>query len=205
MRPSSRSQKRHPHLRRTSLTDRGLASTLVITEANMNLGSLSRCNGSLCFVKTAATALALLMAFALAIIATPAAQAQNLTVLYSFTGGADGEWPVAGLAFDAAGNLYGTAAFTYGLDEGPGTVFELRHSGGIGWVFTTLYSFTGGSDGAGPASRVTIAPDGTLLSTTTSGGLHICSDEYCGTFFRLRPSPTAPKTVLAPWNETVLY
>jgi uncharacterized repeat protein (TIGR03803 family) len=31
------------------------------------------------------------------------------TVLYSFTGGADGSFPVAGLVRDAAGNLYGTA------------------------------------------------------------------------------------------------
>jgi uncharacterized repeat protein (TIGR03803 family) len=35
----------------------------------------------------------------------------NETVLYSFTGGADGASPVAGLVRDAAGNLYGTAYF----------------------------------------------------------------------------------------------
>ncbi len=38
------------------------------------------------------------------------------TVLYSFTGGADGAAPVAGLVRDAAGNLYGTAYF--GGDSG---------------------------------------------------------------------------------------
>jgi len=38
------------------------------------------------------------------------------TVLYSFTGGADGASPVAGLVRDAAGNLYGTAYF--GGDSG---------------------------------------------------------------------------------------
>ena len=32
----------------------------------------------------------------------------NETVLYSFTGGSDGADPLAGLVFDAAGNLYGT-------------------------------------------------------------------------------------------------
>jgi uncharacterized repeat protein (TIGR03803 family) len=35
----------------------------------------------------------------------------NETVLYSFTGGADGASPLAGLIRDAAGNLYGTAFF----------------------------------------------------------------------------------------------
>jgi len=45
------------------------------------------------------------------------------TVLYSFTGGADGAKPVAGLVRDAAGNLYGTT--TEGGTYGYGTVFEL--------------------------------------------------------------------------------
>jgi uncharacterized repeat protein (TIGR03803 family) len=32
------------------------------------------------------------------------------TVLYSFTGGADGAYPVGGVIFDSAGNLYGTTS-----------------------------------------------------------------------------------------------
>jgi len=38
------------------------------------------------------------------------AQAQSFTVLHSFTGGADGASPAAGLTLDKAGNLYGTAS-----------------------------------------------------------------------------------------------
>jgi len=45
------------------------------------------------------------------------------TVLYSFTGGADGADPVAGLVRDAAGNLYGTTQL--GGASNSGMVFEL--------------------------------------------------------------------------------
>jgi len=51
------------------------------------------------------------------------------TVLYSFTGGADGRQPQAGLIQDPAGNLYGTTAFggyfSPGCDIGCGVVFKL--------------------------------------------------------------------------------
>jgi uncharacterized repeat protein (TIGR03803 family) len=51
------------------------------------------------------------------------------TVQYSFTGGSDGSGPVAGLVRDAAGNLYGIAAFGGDLSGcsgyGCGTVFKL--------------------------------------------------------------------------------
>ena len=46
------------------------------------------------------------------------------TLLYSFTGGADGGSPVSGVIRDAAGNLYGT---TYsGGKESAGVVFKLK-------------------------------------------------------------------------------
>lgn len=44
-------------------------------------------------------------------------------VLYSFTGGADGASPQAGLVMDAQGNLYGTASA--GGSSGAGAVFEV--------------------------------------------------------------------------------
>lgn len=45
------------------------------------------------------------------------------TVLHDFGSGADGQNPIAGLIFDALGNLYG--ATPYGGNFGNGTVFEL--------------------------------------------------------------------------------
>ena len=51
----------------------------------------------------------------------------------------DGEFPVGGLIFDSAGNLYGsTVAGGY---YGDGTVYELSPSGNY-WYFSSLYSFS---------------------------------------------------------------
>jgi len=47
----------------------------------------------------------------------------KLTSLYSFTDGADGGRPYAGITLDASGNLYG--ATTVGGFYSEGTLFEL--------------------------------------------------------------------------------
>ena len=53
----------------------------------------------------------------------------NYTVLHSFTGGSDGEFPGGGLVMDTTGNLYGTASgggvFSSNCPGGCGTVFKL--------------------------------------------------------------------------------
>ncbi len=145
------------------------------------------------------------------------ASAQNFTVLHSFTGGADGAHPYAGLTMDRAGNFYGTA-FSGGLmnnycstyyDVGCGTVFKLAHSGS-GWTLTPIYSFQGqtANDGNFPQARVIFGPDGALYGTTAVGGVDVqnCTDLICGgTVFRLMPPATACKSVLCPWTETVLH
>ena len=151
---------------------------------------------------------ALAIAFLLIVVATPA-QAQTFNVLHNFTGGSDGGNPYSGLTKDKAGNLYGTALY-YGI--GYGTAFQLKHKGS-GWVFNLLYSFAGGNDGAGPqfdGGALVVGPDGTIYGTTNGGGGGGCQGSGapypgCGTVFNLRPSPTACKAALCPWNETVLY
>ena len=75
-----------------------------------------------------ATSISTLLLIALIAAAHPAT-AQTFTVLHSFTGGADGSNPAAGLAMDAAGNLYGTAS-TGG--NGYGTVYKLTHREVVG-------------------------------------------------------------------------
>lgn len=130
------------------------------------------------------------------VLIPPSAQAQTYKVLHNFTG-ADGENPSAGLTMDRAGNLYGTTI--YGGAAASGTVFKLSHSGSS-WVLNTLYSFTGGDDGGYPQARVIIGSDGSLYGTTSAGGY-----QGYGAVFNLRPQPSACKTALCPWSETVLY
>lgn len=130
------------------------------------------------------------------------ALAQTLTVLHSFTGGADGGNPYAGLTRDAAGHLYGTAE---NGGAGYGTVFEVKRAGS-GWTFAPLYTFAGRDDGASPDGRVTIGPNGTLYGVTAyGGGTTNCSGKGCGTVYNLRPPPRACTSALCPWTETVLH
>jgi uncharacterized repeat protein (TIGR03803 family) len=89
------------------------------------------------------------------------------TTLYSFTGGADGGKPMSEVAIDAAGNIYGTAAF--GGADGNGTVFKLVRSAG-GYTFQLLYSFTGGADGAVPQGNVVLDRAGNLYGASGEGG-----------------------------------
>jgi len=125
-------------------------------------------------------------------------QAQTLTVLHTFTGGADGYEPFAGVTLDQQGRIYGTT-YSGGSHEA-GVVYRVVR-GGEGWVLSPIYTF--GSldhDGSTPLSRVVFGPGGLLYGTTNYGGA-----ENQGTVFSLRPPAAACKTALCPWEETILY
>src|SRR5271157_94942 len=116
------------------------------------------------------------------------------TVLYSFTGGADGGRPVAGLVQDAQGNLYGTTASGGDLaclaPYGCGTVFKVDMTGNE----TVLYSFTGtGGDGIQPLAGLVLDTLGNLYGTTSQGGDPACTNG-CGTVFKV--DTTGKETVL---------
>jgi uncharacterized repeat protein (TIGR03803 family) len=112
------------------------------------------------------------------------------SVVYTFTGGNDGDYPMSTLLSDKKGNLYGTA--NGGGAFGNGTVFKLAPDG----KFTTLYAFAGGADGAGPQAGLIQDADGNFYGTTRSGGgATRCGTYGCGTVFRLTPDG----------KETVLY
>ena len=100
------------------------------------------------------------------------------TVLYSFTGGADGGNPFGGVTRDSTGALFGTVenGGSQSLDRqyqaGPeishgccrGLVYELNGTG-----FSVLYTFTGNNDGGNPACDLALN-NGVLYGTTLSGG-----------------------------------
>lgn len=115
-------------------------------------------------------------------------------VLYSFTGGSDGELPYAGLVFDEAGNLYGTAVSGGRVTgvcspSGCGTVFRLSPPAAPGnsWSETTLHEFRAGretaSDGSTPYSSLIFGKYGALYGTTIAGG----GSGGFGTVFRIQP------------------
>jgi uncharacterized repeat protein (TIGR03803 family) len=93
------------------------------------------------------------------------------TVLYSFTGGADGGYPFAALIRDSSGNLYGTTSAGGRVNRlclrgTCGVVFKLSATG----TETILHSFTRGFDGAEPYAGLTQDAAGNLYGTTSDGG-----------------------------------
>ena len=132
----------------------------------------------------------------------------NEQVLYNFTG-SEGATPLARLIFDSTGNLYGTArsggiANSAICPLGCGAVFELSPPvvPTDPWTETTLYQFTGGSDGGIPYTAVLRDTLGRLYGTASSGGANNWQDTGDnGTVFRLNP-PTYPG---GPWTQTLLH
>jgi uncharacterized repeat protein (TIGR03803 family) len=123
------------------------------------------------------------------------------SVLYNFTGGADGAVPNGKLFLDrVTGRLFGTA-YEGGNQNGVcasagcGVVFSVDPSTG---KETVLYAFTGLEDGAGPASGLIARQTGNsttgtsydLYGTTQLGGLpNGCGGQGCGTVFSLTLRP----------------
>ena len=85
------------------------------------------------------------------------------TVLYRFSGGADGSRPAAGLVRDENGNLYGTTIA--GGASGNGAVFKLDHAG----AEMVLHSFTA-VEGVEPSCQLVRDSRGNLYGTTLDGG-----------------------------------
>jgi uncharacterized repeat protein (TIGR03803 family) len=103
---------------------------------------------------------------------TPSGQSWTHTVLYNFTGGADGGQPYGGVTLDAQGNLYGSAVVGgtgHACEDGCGVAYKLTKSGNT-WTQTVLHNFTGGNDGSGPGGRLTLDQNGDLYGMTPTGG-----------------------------------
>ena len=125
------------------------------------------------------------------------------SILYSFQGGGDGEYPAAPL-IAIKGTLYGETANGGGASfcsdsNGCGTAFELAPST-LATANASFTCFKEKSDGAYPEGGLT-AIDGALYGTASGGGegIHVCTDSRgCGVVFELAPSSSG-------YTEKVLY
>lgn len=126
----------------------------------------------------------------LMMVSASLALGQTETVLYNFTGGADGVQP-RGVVFDGVGNLFGTTM---------NTVFELSPNSGGGWTLTTLYTFSTTAGGLLPNGGLIFDKKGNLYGTTYGGGQSSACKVIggCGVVFKLSPSASG-------WVERVLY
>jgi uncharacterized repeat protein (TIGR03803 family) len=103
------------------------------------------------------------------------------TILHSFAGGSDGNYPMASLVEDKKGNLYGTTTLGGGSgcinNDGCGTVFEVTQSG----TEKILHSFGDGSSGFYTYGSLVADGQGNIYGTTVFGG----STQW-GTVFTLK-------------------
>jgi len=104
--------------------------------------------------------------------------AGKLTTLYRFTGGTDGGSPLGGLTLGTDGNFYGTSRD--GGTSNRGTIFKITPGSSL----TTLYNFTGGSDGQSPLAPPIEGLDGNFYGTAQS------SPTLGGTVYKITPSGT---------------
>jgi uncharacterized repeat protein (TIGR03803 family) len=117
----------------------------------------------------------------------------NETVLHSFTGGTDGEYPLGGLVLDAANDLYGTTEEGGGTGcggAGCGIVFEIDATG----KERVLYAFAGPPDGQFPVATLIRDAVGNLYGTTFQGGFYGTG----GTVFKI--DSAGKETVLHSFN-----
>jgi uncharacterized repeat protein (TIGR03803 family) len=124
---------------------------------------------------------------------TPSGGGWTESVLYSFTGGSDGEH-IRGMTFDDQGNIYGVAAYggNSDCDYGCGTVYKLTRSKS-GWRKTTLHVFQQGINGGWPGPLIRDKA-GNLFGLTEAYG----PDNNGGTVWELSPSHGG-------WTFTMLH
>jgi uncharacterized repeat protein (TIGR03803 family) len=112
-------------------------------------------------------------------------------VAHTFNGldGSKGSQPTGGLAFDPAGNLYGTTSDGGDLacnnGNGCGTIFKLSPKSGGAFAFSLVEEFNGT---LGSSSNYgVIVHAGRLYGTTFAGGSPNCGTSGCGVAFAITP------------------
>lgn len=114
--------------------------------------------------------------------------------LYSFgVTNSDGYYPLGGLVFDAAGDLYGVTSG--GGIYGAGMVFELVRGAGGSWTEKDLHDFNPSAmDGSEILAGLAFDKVGNLYGTTLQGGAY-----NQGTVYELTPAGQGD------WTEAVIY
>jgi uncharacterized repeat protein (TIGR03803 family) len=158
---------------------------------SLTLSTIPRAGTPKCRVLTSIVATLLLALTIPAQLAAQTAAALKYTVLYAFTGAADGAIPFSAVVQDDQGNLYGTTQWAGNLSDcvsslgtGCGVVFKLSPNG----TQTVLHAFTGGADGAQPKGTLLLDPNGNLYGTTFYGGDVNClftGSGGCGVVFKI--------------------
>ena len=134
--------------------------------------------------------------------------------VYRLAKGKTGKWIVTPVYAGALVGLAGSSTALYGLTAGAdcapfgrpcGAVSMLSPpaKGKTAWTLSTIYTFLGGGDGAFP-SGINVAPDGSIVGTTSSGGGSLaCGSDGgvgtgCGTVFRVAYAN-------GKWTESLLH
>lgn len=117
-------------------------------------------------------------------------------VLWSFTGGADGNTPYGPPSVGAAGEVYGVTG--YGGKNGKGLVYRLTPpvSGVTPWTQTVLHEFSGTADGQTPTGGLVRDATGRLFGIASDDG-----PKGHGVAFALVP----PSKEDAAWSFEVLH
>jgi len=121
---------------------------------------------------------------------TPSGSGWQESILYSFQGQSDGDYPRGGVTIDSLGNLYGSN------DGDNGMVFELTFSQGS-WNLTPLYGNLGFGNLPAMTNPPIVDAAGNLYGTTVFGGGSNCP-YGCGEVFKLTPT-------VGGWSLTVLH
>jgi hypothetical protein len=105
--------------------------------------------------------------------------------------------PHGTLLRDATGALYG--ATTLGGTYYNGTIFKLTPPafGRTDWTLSTIYTFTGGSDGGTPNGGLVMDSTGAIYGTASSGGSWLNQ----GLVYKLTP----PAAGTNQWKQTVIH
>jgi hypothetical protein len=138
----------------------------------------------------------------------PSGTGYRTRVLHTFTGGADGSFPLAQPSLDSAGNIYAPAlagghmAGICRSVNGCGVIFKMSPTTSGGYRPGIAYTFTGGSDGYAPASNLVMDSSGKLYGAAAGNATGVqqnCAGGGCGFIYKLTPGSGGT------WTESVVY